>query len=104
MPDISSEVKKAIRDTERKCISECSDSLNKSTLSAAYCTDTSLSKMERLAGILRENMLPGILKRLQLKRENIGSDPIMQLCKKNSQINTHAEGLPVYPGTKFAMD
>ena len=48
LPDISSEVKKAICDTERKCISECSDSLNKSTLSAAYCTDTSLSKMERL--------------------------------------------------------
>ena len=45
LPDISSEVKKAIHDTERKCISECSDSLNKSTLSAAYCTDTSLSKM-----------------------------------------------------------
>ena len=48
LPNISSEVRKAIRDTERKCISECSDSLNKSTLSAAYCTDTSLSKMERL--------------------------------------------------------
>ena len=44
MPDISSEVS----DTEHKCISECSDSLNKSTLSAAYCTDTSLNKMERL--------------------------------------------------------
>ena len=43
LPNISSEVRKAIRDTECKCISECSDSLNKSTLSAAYCTDTSSS-------------------------------------------------------------
>ena len=46
--DISSEVNKVIHDTHRKCIAECTDSLNKSTLSAAYCTDTSLSKMERL--------------------------------------------------------
>ena len=44
---MSSEVKKVIHDTQRKCIAECTDSLNKSTLSAAYCTDTSLSKMER---------------------------------------------------------
>ena len=41
-------------------------------------------------------MLPGILKCLQLKKENIGSDPIKQLSKRNGQINTHAEGLPVY--------
>ena len=46
--DISSEVKKVIHDTQRKCIAECTDSLNKSTLSTAYCTDTSLSRMERL--------------------------------------------------------
>ena len=46
--DMSSEVKKVIHDTQRKCIAECTDSLNKSTLSAAYCTDTSLCKMERL--------------------------------------------------------
>ena len=32
LPDISLEVRQAIRDTECKCISECSDSLNKSTL------------------------------------------------------------------------
>ena len=77
----------------RSVNTESEERLFKSAESAAKCTDRK-----------PENMLPGILKRLQLKRENIGSDPITQLCKKNSQINTHAEGLPVYPGTKFAMD
>ena len=77
----------------RSVNTESEERLFKSAESAAKCTDRK-----------PENMLPGILKRLQLKRENIGSDPITQLCKKNSRINTHAEGLPVYPGTKFAMD
>ena len=77
----------------RSVDTESEERLFKSAESAAKCTDRK-----------PENLLPGILKRLQLKRENIGSDPIAQLCKRNSQINTHAEGLPVYPGTKFAMD
>ena len=77
----------------RSVNTESEERLFKSAESATKCTDTK-----------PENMLPGILKHLQLKRESIGSDPITQLCKKNSQINTHAEGLPVYPGTKFAMD
>ena len=69
---------------------ESEERLFKSAKSAAQCTDRK-----------PENMLPGILKHLQLKRKNIGSDPIKQLSKRNSRIHTHAEGLPVYPGTKL---
>ena len=65
---------------------ESKECLFKSAESAAKCTDRK-----------PENMLPGILKRLQLKRENIGSDPIKQLSKRNSRINTHAEGLTSVP-------
>ena len=62
----------------RSINTESKERLFKSAESAARCTDRE-----------PENMLPGIL---------------MQLCKRNSRINTRAEGIPVYPGTKFAMD
>ena len=44
-------------------------------------------------------MLPGILKRMQCKREAATDNPIKYLHQRNSRISVHADGLPKYTGS-----
>ena len=74
----------------RSTNTENEERIFKSAESAAKCTDHK-----------PENMLPGILKRLQCKRNQKTSNPLLKLRKENSRISQSASKLPPYPGTIF---
>ena len=73
----------------RSVNAENEERLFKSAANAAKCTDRK-----------PENMLPGVLKRLQVKRES-KMGPIHSLRKQNSRIGSRAADLPKYTGTIF---
>ena len=74
----------------RSVNAEKEERLFKSAGTAAKCTDRK-----------PENMLPGILKRLQVKQASTSAaiNPTLELRSKNSRISTHAMGLSAYEGT-----
>ena len=49
-------------------------------------------------------MLPGILKRMQCKREAATDNPMKDSHHRNSRISVHADGLPKYTGSTFTKD
>ena len=69
-----------------------------------YVVDLSIQRMKNIcSSVLKqlpdvqiENMLPGILKRMQCKREAATDNPIKDLHQRNSRISVHADGLPKY--------
>jgi hypothetical protein len=76
----------------RSVNTENEERLFKSAANAAKCTDRK-----------PENMLPTVLKRLQVKRES-KMNPIQSLHQQNSRIGSHAEGLPKYVGTTLKLE
>ena len=74
----------------RSTNTENEERIFKSAESAAKCNDHK-----------PENMLPGVLKRLQCKRNQKTSNPLLKLRKENSRISQSASKLPPYPGTIF---
>ena len=73
----------------RSVNAENEERLFKSAANAAKCTDRK-----------PENMLPGVMKRLQVKRES-KMGPIHSLRKQNSRVGSRAADLPKYTGTIF---
>ena len=74
----------------RSVNTENKERLFKCAEAAARCTDRK-----------PENMLPGILKLMQCKREAVTDNPIKDLHQRNSRISVHADGLPKYTGSIF---
>jgi hypothetical protein len=76
----------------RSVNAESEERLFKSAANAAKCTDRK-----------PENMLPNVLKRLQVKRES-KAGPVHSIHEQNSRIGKRAADLPKYTGTVFVPE
>ena len=77
----------------RSANTEGEERIFKSAEAAAKCTDRK-----------PENMLPTILKRLQVKRSNKMTNPLLSVKAENSKISLSAAKLPPFKGTIFTVD
>ena len=77
----------------RSTNTESEERIFKSAEASAKCTDRK-----------PENMLPGILKRLQCKRNDKTTDPLRSLQQEHSKISQSARKLPPYKGTVITTE